>query len=55
MDSSVIVAFISGVVGPILLLFIKNKIEDRKQNIDIIKDALEVSECVEAKLDDIKQ
>ena len=55
MDSSVIVAFISGVVGPVLLLFIKNKIEDRKQNIDIIKDALEVSECVEAKLDDIKQ
>ena len=55
MDSSVIVAFISGVVGPVLLLFIKNKIEERKQNIDIIKDALEVSECVETKLDDIKQ
>ena len=55
MDSSIIVAFISGVVGPVLLLFIKNKIEERKQNIDIIKDALEVSECVEAKLDDIKQ
>ena len=55
MDSSVIVAFISGVVGPVLLLFIKNKFEERKQNIDIIKDALEVSECVESKLDDIKQ
>lgn len=54
MDSSVIVAFISGVVGPVLLLFIKNKFEERKQNTDIIKDALEVSECVETKLDGIK-
>jgi hypothetical protein len=55
MDSSVIVAFISGVVGPVLLLFIKNKFEERKQNTDIIKDALAVSECVESKLDAIKE
>ena len=55
MDSSVIVAFISGVIGPVLLLYIRNKFEEKKQNNDIIKDALDVSECVGAKLDDIKE
>lgn len=55
MDSTVIVAFISGVLGPILLFFVKNKFDKSKQSTDIIKDALAVSECVESKLDAIKE
>jgi len=55
MDSSVIVAFISGVVGPVLLLLIKHQFDKSKQSNDIIKDALAVSECVESKLDAIKE
>jgi hypothetical protein len=54
MSSQVIVAFITGVLGPLLLLVIKNHLDKRKVKPDIVKDALQVSELVNAKIDAIR-
>jgi hypothetical protein len=54
MSSQVIVAFITGVLGPVLLLVIKNHLDKRKVKPDIVKDALQVSELVNAKIDAIR-
>ena len=54
MSSQVIVAFITGVLGPVSLLLIKNYLDKRKAKPDIIKDALHVSELVNSKLEVIR-
>ena len=53
MSSEVIVAFITGVVGPLVLLYFKNKIE-KKEKPDIVKEALQVSELITTKIEHIK-
>lgn len=53
MGTEVIVAFITGVIGPILLLYIKS-ILDKKKTPDIVKDALRVSELITSKIDHIR-
>ena len=52
----VAIAFITGVIGPILLIVVKNLL-DRKKNKtpDMVLDALETSKLVESKLDDIRE
>jgi hypothetical protein len=52
MSASIIVAFITGVLGPVLLLFIKNKLEKKP---DMVKDALRISELVNNKIEDIRE
>lgn len=54
MSSEVIVAFITGVVGPILLLYFK-KILSKKEKRDIVEDTLRESELVLKKLEQIKE
>ena len=54
MSVSIIVAFITGVLGPILLLFIKNKLEKKAEKPDMVLETLKVSELVMTKLDHIK-
>lgn len=54
MSSQVIVAFITGVLGPVSLLLIKNYLDKRKVKPDIVKDALQVSELVNSKIDVIR-
>jgi hypothetical protein len=54
MSVSIIVAFITGVLGPILLLFIKNKLEKKTEKPDMVLETLKVSELVMTKLDHIK-
>lgn len=53
MGTEVIVAFITGVIGPILLLYIKS-ILDKKKTPDMVKDALRVSELITSKIDHIR-
>jgi len=53
MSSEVIVSFITGVVGPLVLLYFKNKIE-KKEKPDIVKEALQVSELITTKIEHIK-
>jgi hypothetical protein len=51
----VIIAFITGVLGPITLILVKNKLEKKKEKKpDMVLDALELSKLVSDKLDDIK-
>lgn len=55
MSASIIVAFITGVLGPVLLLFIKNKLEKKPEKPDMVKDALRISELVNNKIEVIRE
>jgi hypothetical protein len=55
LTSEVMIAFITGVLGPVLLLVVKNIIEKKKlKKPDMVLDALKISKLVEGKLEDIK-
>jgi len=55
LTSEVMIAFITGVLGPVLLLVIKNVIEKKKlKKPDMVLDALKVGKLVEDKIEDIK-
>lgn len=53
--TEVIIAFITGVLGPILILFIKNFLEKRKIKPDMVTETLKVSELVNQKIEHIKE
>ena len=55
MSASIIVAFITGVLGPVLLLFIKNRLDKKAEKPDMVLETLKVSELVMTKLDHIKE
>jgi hypothetical protein len=50
----IIVAFITGVIGPIVVMYVKNVL-DKKEKPDMVKDTLRVSELVNLKIDHIKE
>ena len=52
--TGIIIAFITGVLGPILLLYIKSKLEKKKEKPDMVRETLRVSELVTHKIEDIK-
>ena len=53
--SEVMIAFITGVLGPVLLLVVKNIIEKKKlKKPDMVLDALKLGKLVESKIEDIK-
>lgn len=54
-SSEVIVAFITGVLGPIILLYVKNKLEKNKKKPDMVKETLKVSEMVTSKIEHIRE
>ena len=54
MDSTIIVAFITGVLGPVLLLVVKYYFDKHKKKVDMVTETLETSEKVTTKLDHIK-
>lgn len=54
MGTEVIVAFITGILGPVILLYLKNKFEKKKAP-DMVKDALRVSELVTSKIEHIRE
>lgn len=51
----IIIAFISGVLGPILLLYIKYLLDRQKAKPDMVMDTLRVSELVNQKIEHIKE
>ncbi len=51
----IIIAFISGVLGPILLLYIKHLLDKQKVKPDMVMDTLRVSELVNQKIEHIKE
>lgn len=54
-DSTVLVAFITGVLGPVSLLLVKNFFDKRKKKPDMVKDTLKVSELVNQKIEHIRE
>lgn len=52
--TGIIIAFISGVFGPISVMYIKHLLEKRKPKPDMVTEALRVSELVMSKIDHIK-
>ncbi len=54
LETEVIVAFITGIIGPVILLYLKNKF-DKKKSPDMVKDALRVSELITSKIEHIRE
>jgi len=54
MSTEVVVAFITGIIGPVVILYLKYKLDKNKKP-DIVKEALQVSELILTKIDDIKE
>lgn len=52
--TSIIVAFISGVLGPVILLYVK-KLMDKKEKPDMVKETLQVSELITSKIEHIRE
>ena len=52
--TSIIVAFISGVLGPIILLYLKKRMDNKKEVPDMVKEALQVSELITTKIEHIR-
>jgi len=55
MSVSIIVAFITGVLGPLLVLFIKNKLDKKVEKPDMVLETLKVSELIMTKMEHIKE
>ncbi len=52
--SMIVVAFITGILGPISVIYVRHRLEKRKKKPDIVKDTLRVSELVDQKIEHIK-
>jgi len=52
--AAVAVAFITGVIGPIAVLYIKHVLDSRKKKPDMVMDTLRVSELINQKIDHIR-
>ena len=55
MSNEVIIAFITGVLGPITLLYVKNILNKRKVKPDMVTETLKVSELITTKIDHNKE
>lgn len=53
-DSGIIIAFITGVLGPISLIYVKNYFDSKKKKPDMVRETLKVSELVNQKIEHIK-
>jgi hypothetical protein len=53
--SSILIAFITGVIGPIAILYIKHLLDKKKKKPDMVMDTLRVSELVNSKIDHIRE
>jgi len=55
MSSEIIVAFITGVMGPLSLIYAKALIDRRKKKPDMVKETLKVSELITSKIDSLRE
>ena len=53
--TAIAIAFITGVIGPILILINKNKLDKSKVKPDMVTDALRIGEMVTTKIDHIRE
>ena len=52
---TIVAAFLTGVAGPLILMFVKNYLDSKKKPADMVKEAIEVSALVSAKIEHIKE
>ena len=52
---TIVAAFLTGVAGPLILMFVKNYLDKKKVPSDMVKEAIEVSALVSAKSEHIKE
>lgn len=52
-STEIFVAFITGVVGPILVIFLRNKFDNHKSKSDVVNEAIKSSEIIRLKLENI--
>jgi hypothetical protein len=55
MSIEIVVAFITGVVGPLLIILAKDYLNKRKVKPDLVQETLKVSELVTSKIEHIKE
>ena len=48
------IAFVTGVLGPISVILLKNFLDKRKKKPDMVKETLKVSELINQKIEHIK-
>lgn len=53
--STIIVAFITGVIGPVLIMYIKYLLDKKKTKPDMVMETLRVSELVNQKIEHVKE
>lgn len=53
--TQIIVAFLTGVAGPILVMLVKNYLDSKKKPSDMVADAVEVGNLITAKIEHIKE
>lgn len=53
-DTELIVAFITGILGPVVVLFLRF-LFDKKKSPDMVKDTLRISELITTKIENIKE
>jgi hypothetical protein len=52
--AGIIIAFITGVLGPVMLIYLKHVLSKKKVKPDMVRETLRVSELVTHKIEDIK-
>ncbi len=55
MSGNIIVAFLTGVIGPVILLLLKFYLDKKKNKPDIVKEALKVSGLVTDRIEEIRE
>jgi hypothetical protein len=53
--TAIAIAFITGVLGPVLIIIIKNRLDSAKAKPDMVTDALRIGELVMARIDHIRE
>lgn len=51
----IIVAFITGILGPISIIFVKNYFDKRKKKPDLVQETLKVSELITSRIEHIRE
>ena len=51
----VMIAFITGVIGPTTVIYVKNLLEGKNKKRDMVKDTLHVSELINQKIENIRE
>ena len=54
MSGNIIIAFLTGVLGPVILVLLKYYLDKKKSKPDIVKDTLQVSTLVTSHIEDIR-